>query len=114
MLTTLFKLLIGHALADFSLQTPTMSKLKNRYNKPDFIPDGQKYVPTWGFWLSAHALIHGGATLWATNSPILGFIQTLAHMSIDFLKCENITTPYIDQALHLIVLIVLALLSWLG
>lgn len=48
------KLLMGHALADFSLQTDTMAKGKNRNRKPDMsvVPPGQKYQPTWkGRWL---------------------------------------------------------------
>ena len=100
-LTILFKLLVAHALADFALQSDAMAKGKNRHNKPDFVPVGQKLVPCWPYWLSAHALISGGLVYIVTNSLTLGLFETVAHWFIDFAKCENWTNPNIDQALHL-------------
>jgi len=108
--TTLFLLIVGHAVADFALQTPLMAKLKSRHNKPTEIPKGQKYVPTWGFWLSAHGLIHGGAVYFVTGSVWLGIAETINHCLIDFIKCENITNPYVDQLLHYITKIFYVLL----
>ena len=102
MVELFFKLLIAHALADFSLQTDSMAKGKNRNKKPDYIPEGQKFVPCWPYWLSAHALISGGAVYLVTNSLFIGMFETVAHWLIDFAKCENLTTPDQDQALHII------------
>ena len=106
----LIKLFMAHAMGDFVLQTEIMSKLKSRYNKPDFIPNGQKYVPTWGFWLSAHGLVHGGLIYFFTGNIWLGALETILHCGIDFLKCENVTNPYIDQLLHCLCKILYVLL----
>lgn len=100
MVETFFLLMVVHALADFSLQSDSMAKGKNRNNKPDFIPTGQKFVPCWPYWLTAHALIHGGAVYVVTGSVLLGAAETALHWGIDFMKCENITNPNEDQALH--------------
>ena len=102
MLELLFKLLIGHALADFALQSDVMAKGKNRHNKPSYIPDGQAYTPCWPYWLLAHGSISGGVVYYITGSILFGLIETGAHCVIDFMKCENITNPHIDQFLHLI------------
>lgn len=100
MLNTLFLLLAGHALADFALQSTEMAKGKNRHNITT-PPPGQKYVPCWPYWLSAHAIIHGLAVYLVTDSLTFGLIETAAHWIIDFIKCEGKTTPHEDQALHL-------------
>lgn len=101
-LELLFKFLVGHALADMALQSDAMSKGKNRNKKPDYIPPGQKYVACWPYWLSAHALIHGGAVYIITGNLFLGIFETVAHWLIDFAKCENKTNPHTDQLLHFI------------
>lgn len=98
----LFKLLFGHVLADFVLQTEIMAKQKNRHNKPAYIPEGQKYVPTWHYWMSAHGLIHGGTVYFLTGNLFFGIVETIAHIAIDILKCENITNPHVDQAFHIL------------
>jgi hypothetical protein len=102
MIELFFKLLVAHALADFSLQGDAMAKGKNRNRKPDYIPDGQKLIPCWPYWLSAHAFIHGGAVYIVTGSLLLGSIETVAHWAIDFAKCENWTNPHQDQILHIV------------
>lgn len=112
MIALFFKLLIGHAVADFALQTDTIAKGKNRHRKTD-PPPGQKYVPCWPFFLSAHALIHGGAVTIATGSLLLGLFETIAHWLIDFGKCDNWYGVYTDQALHLGCKICWVLLIWL-
>lgn len=106
----LLKLLIGHALSDFALQNPDMAKLKNRHNKPENIPKGQKLTPCWFYFLTAHALIHGGVVWAITGIWWTGIIEMFSHWIIDFFKCENITNPHIDQALHIFVKLVIVLL----
>ena len=96
----LFLLLVGHALADFSLQSDIMAKLKNRHNKPTWIPEGQKYTPTWFYWLTSHSLIHGGIVFLITGNIWLGLIETVTHWIVDFSKCENMINPHVDQFLH--------------
>jgi hypothetical protein len=98
----LLKLLIGHALADMVLQPAEMAKGKNRHKKPDYIPEGQKFCACWPYWLSAHALTHGAAVWIATGSMMLCVFEIVVHWIIDFLKCENITNPHVDQALHVL------------
>ena len=111
-LILLFKLLISHAVADFALQSDTMAKGKNRHRKSD-PPPGQKYTPCWPFFLSAHALIHGGAAAMATGNLLIGLFETIAHWCIDFGKCENWYGVYADQALHLLSKICwIALMIW--
>ena len=97
------KLLMGHALADFSLQSPDMAKGKNRNRKPDLsvVPPGQKYQPTWVYWLSSHALIHGLAVWVITGQASLAVAETVAHWLIDFGKCDNYYGIHLDQALHI-------------
>ena len=98
---TFFLLMVGHAVADFALQSPEMGAGKNR-NRRIEPPPGQKYTPCWPYYLSAHALIHGGAVYIVTGSLMLGLIETTAHWVIDFAKCENWTTPHQDQGLHVL------------
>jgi hypothetical protein len=96
----LFELLIGHALGDFALQSDPMAKGKNRHTKPDYIPKGQKFVQTWFYWLTAHALINGGIVYAITLDYRLGLFETAFHWLCDYLKCENVTNPHEDQAWH--------------
>jgi len=93
----LFYLLVGHALADFSLQTEVMAKGKNRHRSPDF----PSKFPHWIYWLTAHALIHGGAVAIVTGIWWLGPIETVCHWLIDFGKCEEWYKNHVDQALHI-------------
>jgi len=61
-----FRLLIGHAFADFAFQSDSMAKGKNRHSDPSKLPKNQKYTPYWPYWLAAHALIHGGIVVIST------------------------------------------------
>ena len=96
-----FKLLVAHVVADFALQSDIMAKGKNRHNKIS-APPNQKVMPGWPYWLSAHALIHGGAVYLVTGSLILGCVETVLHWLIDFAKCEGWTNPHQDQLLHIL------------
>ncbi len=96
----IFLLLVGHALADFALQSDSMAKGKNRHNKT-IPPPGAKYQPCWQYWLSAHALIHGGMVYFITGLLFFGLFETVAHWIIDFFKCENKYGIHTDQALHI-------------
>lgn len=98
----LLKLIIGHALADFALQNPDMARLKNRHNKPINVPSGQKVIPCWFYFLTSHALIHGGVVWLIMGHWHFAVAETIAHWSIDFIKCENWINPHVDQFLHFI------------
>lgn len=98
LLSYFFQLLVDHALADFVLQQEAMSAGKNRHNEIH----GKKGsgFPAWYYWLSAHALIHGGVVYIITGSLLLGVVETLLHWLIDFSKCEGWLNFHQDQALH--------------
>lgn len=98
-LARLWWLVVGHALADFVLQSDTMAKGKNRHRRTD-PPPGARYQPTWGYWLTAHALIHGGVVAVVTGSVGLGLAEAVAHWLIDFGKCENWYGIHADQGAH--------------
>jgi len=109
-----FKLLIGHALTDFSLQGDVMAKGKNRHNIPAHIPPGQKLMPCWFYWLTAHALISAGAVWVITGFWWLAVGELVVHWIADFLKCDNVTNPNSDQAIHLLSKVLWATLAtWL-
>lgn len=110
-LELLFGLLVGHAIADFALQTPTMAKFKN-WNTPPEPPPGQKMVPCWPYWLGSHALIHGGAVYVVTGIWWLGLIETVLHAFIDAYKCAGWYGPHTDQALHVACKLYYVALIW--
>lgn len=99
-----FKLLCGHALADFALQSDTMAQRKNRNRPIDLksIPPGAKPQPVWFYFLTAHALIHGGVVYLITGNAVLGIVESIFHWIIDFGKCENYYGINYDQCLHIL------------
>ena len=99
-LETFFLLLCGHALADFVLQPAEMGYGKNRKEraKRSLSP----HFPAWQYWLSAHALIHGGAVYLITGQLVYGLIETASHWLIDFAKCEGKISMHVDQVLHIL------------
>jgi len=105
MIDKLFLLLAGHALADFPLQGEHISKTKSRHYIPDYIPEGQNPTPIWFYSLTAHALIHGLVVYLITWRLDLALYQSITHWIIDFMKCENWTTPHVDQLFHLSVIL---------
>lgn len=92
---TFFYLLVGHVFMDFPMQAGPMAVEKSRHSKSEL----QKEVP-WYYWLTGHALLHGGAVAWITGSLGLGIAEMLCHWIIDFAKCEDWINIHIDQALH--------------
>ncbi len=102
LLQTGFLLLMAHAVTDFPLQGPVMAKAKNRHTVPDNVLPGQTPTPTWFYWLTAHALINAAGVYVVTQRIGLAVAEFVCHWCIDFLKCENVTNPHQDQALHLL------------
>ena len=96
-----FTLMVLHALGDFALQSEAMAKGKNRHIKTT-PPPGQKYKPCWYWWLSAHALIEGGLIYLIFGNVVIGLVEVIVHFSLDFIKCDNVTTPNQDQAFHIL------------
>ncbi len=104
MIVLFAKLLMGHALADFALQSDSMAKGKNRNRMVDLsiVPPGQKYQVSWQYWLSAHALIHGMAVWLITGNIYIGFYEICCHWVIDFGKCESWYGIHEDQTAHIV------------
>ena len=93
----IFKLIIGHAIADFALQSDAMANNKNR-NIPKAIP----YSPSWQYWLIAHSLIHAGVVWIVTGSAVFGIVELICHYVIDLLKCDRHINTHEDQFLHIL------------
>lgn len=87
---------VGHALADFVLQSGAMALGKSRHHQ------GALGEPPWYYWLTSHALIQGGVVTIVAGSASLGVAEFVAHWLIDFGKCEQIYGFNTDQVLHLI------------
>lgn len=112
-MTELWWMLVGHAVMDFSLQTEPMARGKNRHRQPSEAlmgalraggsqtPPRASLQPSWAYWLTAHALHHGGAVALATGRLDLGLAEAVAHWGIDFGKCEGWYNIHVDQALHI-------------
>lgn len=98
-----FKLLIGHAFADFVFQTEYIARNKNRHAMPlGYEPKlhGPKQT-IWPYVLTSHALVHGGIVWLITGSIWFGLAETILHWAIDFGKCEKWYGIHQDQAAHL-------------
>ena len=97
--TALFFLLAGHALADYSLQSDSMARGKNRNSvlAPGLV---SKYAPRWFHWMAAHALIHG-MVVGLIIDPVFGVIETVLHFCIDCGKCDDMYGINVDQTLHI-------------
>lgn len=100
-----FYMLVGHALMDYPMQAGPMATEKSRHSTTDL----QKEVP-WYYWLTAHALLHGGAVAliiqWSgygiATAIAFGIVETVLHWFIDYAKCEGWTSILIDQVLHVL------------
>jgi hypothetical protein len=98
-----FKLLCGHAIADYALQNDFVGRNKNRNAKPigyDPVLHGPMQI-VWPYVLTSHALIHGSMVFIATGSWKLGVAETVSHWLIDFGKCEKWYGIHTDQWLHI-------------
>jgi hypothetical protein len=91
-------LLMGHAVADYALQSDWMAKHKNRHVAPSFEPG----TTTWPLVLAAHALVNGALVYSITGVVWLGVAETLAHGAIDFYRCESKYGIYPDQVMHIL------------
>lgn len=85
-------LAMGHFVGDFAFQSDRMAVEKC---------PGQAVVLGWGWWLTAHAAIHGFLVAVITGLPLLGLAEWLIHWCIDLGKCRGLYRLAIDQTLHL-------------
>jgi hypothetical protein len=92
---------MAHGLADFSLQSDSMARGKNRHRfDPSTVPPGQKTVNRWKYWMSAHALVNGLVFYFVFGSLLVAVLEVITHCVIDILKCENKINIFTDQLLH--------------
>jgi hypothetical protein len=101
----LLMLAMGHFVADFALQGDRMATEKC---------PAQGVVLGWGWWLCAHAAIHGFFVGWLTGLPVLGLAEWLLHALIDLGKCRHCYRMGTDQALHLFCKLVWVLVALSG
>jgi hypothetical protein len=88
----LLVLVLGHFVGDFAFQSDRMATEKC---------PGHGKVLGWGWWLTAHAAIHGFLVAMITGLPLLGLAEWLFHACIDLGKCRGYFGLGIDQGLHL-------------
>ena len=96
-------LAMGHFLADFALQSDRMAVEKC---------PGRGAVLPWGWWLSAHAAIHGLLVAAITGLPLLGLAEWVIHGCVDLGKCRQWYGINVDQMLHLLCKLLWTALAW--
>lgn len=95
-------LAMGHFVADFALQSDRMAVEKC---------PGQGVVLGWGWWICAHAAIHGFFVGWITGVPLLGLAEWVVHSLIDLGKCRRLYRMGMDQGLHMVCKLVWVLVA---
>jgi hypothetical protein len=88
----LLLLAMTHFLCDFGLQSDRMAREKC---------PGCDNTLFWGWWLAAHASIHGLGVALITGHPWLGLAEAVFHAGIDRMKCAGWFNLTVDQVLHL-------------
>lgn len=103
-MSELLALLMGHAVADFALQSDWMAKHKHPWMPIDLktVPPGQTPQVIWPYVLGAHGLIHGAAVWIVTGRWEFGLAESILHSLIDAGKCANRYGIHQDQGLHLL------------
>lgn len=86
-------LLIGHAIADYPLQSEWVARAK----QPGFTFDGEAIWPSV---LACHAGIHAGAVKLVTGSWLLAGLEFVAHAGIDYSRGRGLLSYNGDQAAH--------------
>jgi len=100
MMALFFEFLVGHSLGDYVFQSDIMANAKSR--RAEIYKTAGAGFPGWYYWLSSHALVHGGLVFLISGSWILGVCETVLHFIIDYAKCEHWISVHIDQLLHIL------------
>jgi len=85
-------LALTHFMCDFGLQSDRMATEKCA---------GCDTSLPWGWWLAAHASIHGFGVALITGLPWLALPEVGLHALIDWCKCRGRISFAADQLLHL-------------
>ena len=91
--------MIGHAVADYALQSDFLAVSKNRPTAGSDRADQEEHW-LWIHALTAHCLIHAGAVWLVTGSASLGLAEFLLHWVIDYFKGRKKLSFNVDQFLH--------------
>ncbi|OQY29157.1 MAG: hypothetical protein B6244_04790 [Candidatus Cloacimonetes bacterium 4572_55] len=102
MIELLFKLIIGHFVSDYTLQSGDMARGKSRHYQPSFAKSAKLPSTMWVYWLTSHAMTNAGIVWLITDNMLVAFLELVLHWIIDFLKTEGRTNLHADQMLHLI------------
>jgi len=103
-----FALLIGHALADFGLQSEFIAR--NKVRKAAM--DGPRGL--WFHVLFAHSLIHAGAVWVITGSPLLAAAELVLHAVIDHIRGKERISFNVDQSAHILCKVVYVIVVFVG
>jgi hypothetical protein len=98
-------MMVGHFAVDYPLQGSQTAIQKSPLTDNEL----SKAVP-WYYWLTAHALMHGGVVAWATGFIWLGLAETMCHWFIDYGKCLKRYGIHTDQVLHVLSKVIWVLL----
>lgn len=104
MLPLLFKLILGHFIADIPLQSKEMGKQKNPYSQSPKAYDPTVHGPmfkSWMYYMAAHASIHASVVWLLTGRYEWGMVEFFAHYVTDTIKSYFRLPIHIDQAAHL-------------
>lgn len=96
-----FILLCSHSIADFALQNDYIAQAKNR--------NSELGKDVWFMVLPAHGFIHAGLVYFVTMNIYASIFQFITHVIIDFVKCENKIGYKTDQALHVFIMLLIAI-----
>jgi hypothetical protein len=88
----MFLLMIGHAFADYPMQSDFVATAKNHTTEL-----GKVF---WKWVLPSHGLIHAAPVYLITGSFVLALAEFVCHTVIDYLKCDGKLTFNQDQWLH--------------
>jgi len=94
-----FCLVIGHFVMDFPLQGDAVAAQKSPL--PGARNEALAKAVPWPYWMTAHALMHGGTVMLVTGSLLLGVLETALHWVTDLAKCYRKIGIHTDQAIHL-------------
>lgn len=92
-----FSLVAMHFVLDYPLQGDTVAVQKSPWCDNPL----SKAVP-WYYWMTAHALMHGGGVLLITGSTGLALVETTIHWVTDLFKCQGRISIHVDQGVHLV------------
>ena len=105
-MTLFLWLVLGHFVADYSLQSDFIAKYKARSQSLPAVP--------WFYVMAGHCATHASAVALLTGSPVLALLEFCCHFVIDYAKCEGQTTIHTDQFLHVVCKLMWASLFSLG